>query len=100
MQFVHDAYEYFYVHDAYKMSVVDLGINNPYKYVEIVDQFGFNCVKNYCWIIKKCFTEIDVLDIKIDYGNTVFEVFNMLRYSKVLLFNNNLNKLLFFNEIK
>ena len=91
-----------FVHDAYEMSAlkIDLGINNPYEQVEIVDQFGFNCVKNYCWIIKKCFTKIDVLNIVMDDGNAVIEVLNMLRYSKVLLCHINLNKLLFFNEIK
>ena len=78
-----------FVHDAYEMSAlkIDLGINNPYEQVEIFDLFGFNCVKNYCWFIKKCFTEIDVLEILINDENNVFEVFNMLRYSKVLLFH-------------
>ena len=78
-----------FVHDAYEMSAlkIDLGINNPYEQVEILDLFGFNCVKNYCWIIKKCFTKIDVLDITIEEGNSVFEVFNTFRCSKVLLYS-------------
>ena len=78
-----------FVHDAYEMSAlnIDLGINNPYEQVEIRDQFGFNCLKNYCWIIKKCFTKIDAVRISIYDGNNVFEVLNMLRNLKVLLFH-------------
>ena len=92
MEIVRDAYEYFYLHDASEMcwdTKLQLKPYDPEIYPEIPEKFIFNCVKNYCWIIEKFFKEINVLDITIDEGSNFYEVFNVLRYLKVLLFNNN-----------
>ena len=86
MQFVYDAYEYFYLHDAFEM-VWDK--NTPYcPDMEIPEQYVFDCVRNYCRNIERTFMECNVIDITIDNENNVSEVFNMLRYLKVLHFYN------------
>ena len=62
----------------------DLEITNPFKKVEIRDQFGFNCLRKYNWFVKTSFTKLDELYVSLSDGKNVSEVLNKLKNLQVI----------------
>ena len=78
------------IEDVYELKALKsfLNVKNPYKQVEIYDQFGFNCLKKYTWFVKTSFTEVDELRVNLNDRKNVFEVLNKLEYLNVYCVNN------------
>ena len=77
------------IEDFYEIKTInnDLGIKNPYKIVEILDQFGLNCLDKYTWFVKTSFTEIEELYVVLKNGKNVSEVLSSLTSLKVFFKN-------------
>ena len=62
-----------------------MGISNPFKFVEIINQFGLNYLSKYSWFVKTSFTEVDELFVFISDVKNVSVVLNNLQHLKVRL---------------